>query len=213
MFQKIFLHLKTNLLRGMIIIIPLTITIIILIAIFNFLDNLLLQIPLMQKTVGNSNFVNRIYLPGMGFLLLLILLYISGLLNTFLIGKNIINSVNKTINKIPFIGILYKTILEATTLLISSKKHASQQVVLVDFPRSGIKSLGLITGKVKNKNSTIYSIYVPTTPNPTSGYLVFAPKNEISFTNISSEEAMKIIVSGGIINLHALEKHIEDFTT
>jgi len=213
MFQKIFLHLKTILLRGMLLIIPLTITIIVLITIFNFLDKLILQIPLIEKNIANSNLINRIYVPGMGFLLLLILLYISGLLNTFLIGEKIISSINKIINKIPLIGMLYKTMQEATTLLISSKKHASQQVVLVDFPRSGIKSLGLITGKVKNKNSTIYSIYVPTTPNPTSGYLVFAPKNEISFTNISSEEAMKIIVSGGIINLHALEKHIEDFTT
>ena len=202
MLRKIFSHLKTNLLSGIILIIPLTITISLLIAIFNFLDNLILKIPFIEKS----------YLPGIGICLLLILLYIGGLFNTFLIGKNVIKIANKTIIKIPFIGILYKTIQQATTLLISSKKNVSQQVVLVDFPRSGMKSLGLVTGKIKNKNSTIYSIYVPTTPNPTSGYLLFAPKHEITFTDIPSEEAMKIIISGGIINLDSLEKHVESFT-
>ena len=212
MFQKIFSHLKTNLLNGIILIIPFTITISVLIAVFNFLDNLILKMPFIEKTTENSIFVNYIYLPGIGVLLLLILVYIGGLFNTFLISKNIIKLVNNIIIKLPFIGILYKTIQEATTLLISSKKHVSQQVVLVDFPRSGMKSLGLVTGKVKNKNSTIYSIYVTTTPNPTSGYLLFAPKHEITFTDIPSEEAMKIIVSGGIINLDSLEKHVENFT-
>ena len=212
MLQKIFSHLKTKLVSGIILIIPLTITISVLIAIFNFLDNLILQIPFIEENTATSSFFKYLYLPGIGIFLLLIFLYIGGVFNTFLIGKNIIKLVNKIIIKLPFIGMLYKTIQEATTLLISSKKRVSQQVVLVDFPRSGIKSLGLVTGKVKDKNSTIYSIYVPTTPNPTSGYLVFAPKHEITFTNIASEEAMKIIISGGIINLHSLEKHVENFT-
>ena len=121
MFQKIFSHLKTNLLNGIILIIPFTITISVLIAVFNFLDNLILKMPFIEKTTENSIFVNYIYLPGIGVLLLLILVYIGGLFNTFLISKNIIKLVNNIIIKLPFIGILYKTIQEATTLLISSK--------------------------------------------------------------------------------------------
>ena len=128
------------------------------------------------------------------FLLSLFVIYLIGVIGSLYIGNLFLSYLDSLFLRVPFIKNLYsgiKQIIDAFTL---QKKHFLKDVVLVEYPRKGVYTIGFITNKV---NGTCY-VFLPTTPNPTSGWLVILKEEEVYPLNISTEEAVKLIVSGGI---------------
>ena len=114
--------------------------------------------------------------------------------------KKILFNIEKVIAGIPVVNIIYKTIKQVTSSLGDPNKESFKKVVLIEYPRKTIWTLAMVTGESRDKNSNeYYNIYVPTTPNPTSGFMLYALKSEVLETSVSVEEGLKIIISGGVI--------------
>lgn len=131
----------------------------------------------------------------------LLALYFLGLLATVVVGKQVIRAIEELISKIPFVQTLYgasKKLIQS----LQSDPEKLQRVVMISFPHEGMKALGFVTASLKDKDNgqELAAVYVPTTPNPTSGYLEIIPSDQLVPTDMSIEEAMTFIISGGTIS-------------
>lgn len=185
--QKVFL-------TGILTLLPLVVTFYLIYFLFNTLDNFL----------GNflENLVKR-ELPGAGFLLSLVVVYLAGLLATNLLGKKIINWGENLIGKIPLIKGIYTSIKQIVDAFSNREKDAFKKVVLLEYPRPGLFALGFVTGssrgEIQSKTKEIMiNVFVPTTPNPTSGMLVMVPEGAITPLEMTVEEGLRVLISGGI---------------
>ena len=144
-------------------------------------------------------------LPGysteiIGFLGVLIGIYLIGMLVSNILFKNILSGFENLISGIPVVNMIYKTIKQITSSLGDPEKESFKKVVLIEYPKDGIWTLAMVTGESKDKNSNeYYNIYIPTTPNPTSGFMLYVLKKDVIETNMPVEEGLKIIISGGVI--------------
>jgi len=141
------------------------------------------------------------YLPEiLGFFTVLITIYIIGMLVSNIFVKNILISFEKIISGIPIVNMIYNTIKQITSNLGDPEKESFKKVVLIEYPKKDLWTLAMVTGQSKDKNSNeYYNIYVPTTPNPTSGFMLYILKSEVLETSISVEEGLRMIISGGVI--------------
>ena len=145
---------------------------------------------------------------GTGLVALLILIYVVGLVAAFVIGRRLINVAHRAMEVIPVVKGIYSTTRTAVQLLSNNSRTngASENerytgVVLVEFPRPGIRSIGLITSQMYDaEGQEVLSVYVPTTPIPSSGFLVIVPSSQVTLLDMSVEEAMSVVVSGGILS-------------
>tara|TARA_Y100000994_G_scaffold184559_1_gene153368 strand:- start:89 stop:685 length:597 start_codon:yes stop_codon:yes gene_type:complete len=135
----------------------------------------------------------------LGFILTIIFLYVLGLIISNVLGKKIYKFLESILNKIPVVNRIYKSIKQITGALSGTNSKAFQKVVLVEYPRKELWTISMVTGETIDNNELFYNIFVPTTPNPTSGYLLFVKASDTKEINISVEEGLKIIVSGGMI--------------
>ncbi|MAV64033.1 MAG: hypothetical protein CMG00_02455 [Candidatus Marinimicrobia bacterium] len=135
-----------------------------------------------------------------GFLFTLVLLYILGFFVS-IFGKKYYQKIESYVfYNIPFFNTIYKTIKQITETISNSDSESFKKVVMVEFPRKGVWTIGFVTGESKSrKGDDFYHVIVPTTPNPTSAYLLFVPKIEVQDTGISVDEGFKAIISGGVL--------------
>ena len=127
-----------------------------------------------------------------------------GWLSKYFLGKWFLNLTEKLIANIPFINTVYNTVTQIVDTLSQDKKAMFDKAVLVEFPRKGIYSIGFLTncsrGEIQEKTKEeVYNVFVPTTPNPTSGFLIMVPKENIILLEMTASEAMKVIISGGAL--------------
>ena len=196
--------LKTYFFTGILVTAPVAITLYVAWHLITYIDT---KVTGLIPAQYNPNELLPYGLPGLGILLLLVFFTGVGMLTANFIGQTLIKAGYRLINRMPVISGLYnaiKKILE--TLIGNDKNKAFRQPVLVEYPRRDLWTIAFITGdpypEVKRKlnDNTLLSIYVPTTPNPTSGFFLYVPKKDVIFLNISVEEALKLILSTGIIN-------------
>ncbi|MBQ6854185.1 MAG: DUF502 domain-containing protein [Alphaproteobacteria bacterium] len=196
--------LKTYFFTGILVTAPVAITLYVAWHLITYIDT---KVTGFIPAQYNPNELLPYGLPGLGILLLLVFFTGVGMLTANFIGQALIKAGYRLINRMPVISGLYnaiKKILE--TLIGNDKNKAFRQPVLVEYPRRDLWTIAFITGEpypeVKRKlnDKTLLSIYVPTTPNPTSGFFLYVPKKDVIFLNISVEEALKLILSTGIIN-------------
>ena len=149
------------------------------------------------KSSSAENVISTI----LGFFLTLILIYISGLVVS-IIGKKFFDRVERNfLFKIPIFSTIYKTIKQIIDSISSPNKNSFKKVVMVEFPRKGVWTMGFVTGESKDKNGKdYYHIIVPTTPNPTSAFLLFILKTEVKETDLSIDDGVKTIISGGVLS-------------
>ena len=185
-------HIRTTLLAGLLVIIPAGVTFLILKTLFGFFDPLLK--PLFEGAIDR-------YTPGMGIIALLIIIYVIGLITTHVLGRRIIRFGQELVERVPVVSGVYRAARQATEVLSNVQANGKfSSVVLVDFPGHGLKSIGLVTSKIKDKDgNTLLAVYMPTSPFPTSGFLVLLPENQVTPTDIQVDDAMKLIVSAGVI--------------
>jgi len=135
-----------------------------------------------------------------GFILTFLFIYIMGLIISNVLGKRIYSFFEKLLSKIPLVSYIYNTIKQITDTLSVSKKQAFKKVIYIEYPKDGIWTIALVTGESKSKNGDeYYQVFVPTTPNPTSGFMLYLKKADIKETNMSVDEGLKIIISGGML--------------
>ena len=145
---------------------------------------------------------------GTGLVALLILIYLVGLVAAFVAGRRIIGLAHRIMEVIPVVKGIYSTTRTAVELLSNSSRtngatdsERYSGVVLVEFPRPGIRSIGLVTSQMYDaEGQEVLSVYVPTTPIPSSGFLVIVPASQVERLDMSVEEAMSVVVSGGILS-------------
>jgi len=128
-------------------------------------------------------------------------LYLFGLITSRAAVKRLIGLGERLVVQIPFVKFFYKTTKQIVDTLAMSSKEALKKVVVVDFFRTGMKTIAFVTGEtpVTGRSEPLVNLFVPTTPNPTSGYLVLLPPEEVWETDLTMEQAMSVIVSGGIL--------------
>ena len=145
---------------------------------------------------------------GTGLVALLLLIYVVGLIAAFVIGRRIIGVAHRVMEVIPVVKGIYSTTRTAVELLSRSGRNNGTSVdehytgvVLVEFPRPGVRSIGLITSQMyDSEGQEVLAVYVPTTPIPSSGFLIIVPSSQVTRLDMSVEEAMSVVVSGGILS-------------
>jgi uncharacterized membrane protein len=179
---------------------PVVITIYLIVAIFNFADQLLgqyINIYLRQ----NLGF----YIPGLGLILSLLIIFLAGFLGTHLLGRGFFKLLEKWFLKFPLVRQIYPAAKQIVNFMFPKEKPSFKKVVVVEYPRKGIYSLGFLTneGMPQAQDKTgreLLNVFIPSSPGPFTGFYTLVPKEEVIFLNISVEQAIKTLVSGGVLN-------------
>ena len=195
--SSILAKLRNYFFTGVIVLIPLGFTL--------YLTIFLISISsrLVPDDINPNNYL-PFSIPGLEIIVSILFITLIGGLSLSFIGKKILNFINELLKKIPFLRTIYSAIGQMTETFTDRKK-SKKSVVLVEYPRKGTWAVGFATkdnkGEITNKtNKKLVNVFVPTTPNPTSGFLLMFPKDEIIFLDMSFEEASKFIVSAGTSN-------------
>lgn len=186
---------------GLLVLVPLAITLWVLNLIVGTLDQSLLLIP--QKWRPESLF--GFSLPGLGTILTLVIIFLTGLVTRNFIGNRMVRLWELLLNRIPVVSSIYSSVKQVSDTLFSSSGNAFRKALLVQYPRKGVWTIAFLTGlpggDVKNHLLGDYvSVYVPTTPNPTSGFFLMLPRAETIELDMSVDEALKYIVSMGVVS-------------
>lgn len=196
--------LKTYFFTGIIVTAPVAITLYLAFELISYADRLVTGF--IPANYNPNNFLPY-GIPGIGVVLLLVFFTVVGMLTANFMGQALIKLGYRIINRMPFISGVYNAIRKIfETILGPDKNKAFRQAVLVEYPRRDLWTIAFLTGPVptqikqKIKDKTLISIYVPTTPNPTSGFFLYVPAKDIILLDIPVEEALKMILSTGIIN-------------
>ena len=135
-----------------------------------------------------------------GFTLTFLFIYFLGLIISNVLGKKLYNFFENILSKIPLVSYIYNTIKQITETLTISQKQAFKKVVYIEYPKENIWTIALVTGESRDKTGVdYYQIFVPTTPNPTSGFMLYIKKSDAKETNLSIDEGLKIVISGGML--------------
>lgn len=184
---------------GLIVTLPVVLTVWMLFQIFIFADNLLGRFI----TDEIKEFVG-FYIPGASLLITFVIVIIIGFFATRIFGRWLLPVLERWFLKFPFVHRIYTPAKQIVEFLFARNKPTFKKVVMIEYPRKGIWSIGFVTqetfqeAKTKTKEDLL-SIYVPGSPNPITAYLIFVPKGDVIFLDVSVEEGMKLIVSGGIL--------------
>ncbi len=195
--------LKTYFFTGVLVTAPISITLYLAFELIRYIDT---SVTGLIPDRYNPNSYLPYGIPGLGVILLFVFLTLIGMLTANFIGRAFMRLGRSIIDRTPLISGFYNAIKKIfDTLIGPDKNQAFRQPVLVEYPRKGLWTIAFITGPVykeiqKHVQDPLVAIYVPTTPNPTSGFFIYVPKKDIIRLNISVEEALKMILSTGIIN-------------
>ena len=187
---------KHYILTGLFSILPITATYWIIVKLFQFFSK---PGAAIVETLFNRNV--PLYIPEFaGFILTILFIYIIGLFVSNVLGKRVYLWVEGILSRIPVVNAVYKNIKQITASISSPERQAFKKVIFIEYPRKGIWTMAMVTGESLNKiGLKFYHIFVPTTPNPTSGFMLYILKEDTQDANISIEEGLKIIISGGIL--------------
>ena len=192
--KPFLIRLRNYFFTGAVVLIPIGITI--------YLSLFLIKITtkILPKELNPNHYLN-IEIPGIEIFITIIFITLIGWLSLSFIGKKLIDLINKILKKIPILRTIYSAIVQMTESFTNSD-NKNRSVVMLEYPRKGIWVIGFATkenkGLISKKvNEELVNVFVPTTPNPTSGFLLMLPKKDLIYLDISFEQASKFIVSAG----------------
>ncbi|MEA1987149.1 MAG: DUF502 domain-containing protein [Candidatus Marinimicrobia bacterium] len=191
------INIKRAVISGLVTTVPFGITIFVLMRIFIFFDNLL---PEFMQKLFPFNF------PGFGIILSFLFIVIVGAVANNYLGKTALGWVEKIVIKIPLFGKMYNTFKGLIGVLNKDSSKEFKKVVWLEYPTKGIWTIGFVTGnKLDANDNKMYSIFLPTTPNPTSGFALFIYCKDVIETDYTIEEGLKILMSAGMISPKKLQ--------
>jgi len=190
--------LRNYFIAGVLVLIPIGVTVYLTLFFIKIFSKILPQ-------EINPNHYLPYSIPGLEIIISIIVITVIGWLSLSFLGKKLVKLVNDIFKKIPFLRTVYSAIGQMTQSFAQSRKSKKKSVVLVEYPRKGSWAVGFATqentGEIASKtNKNLINVFVPTTPNPTSGFLLMFPKDEIIYLDMSFEDASKFIVSAGTSN-------------
>jgi len=198
--------LRRQFLSGMLVVVPLILTYVVLRFLFEIIDGILS--PYLAGLLGYS-------IPGLGIISTVLIIILTGFFVRSIVGASIYKHGDNLLTKLPIVRIFYlaaKKLIEALTL---PSNEAFKEVVMFEYPRRGIWVIGFLTSKIKfvtgsdNKHVELVGVFVPSTPTPVSGIVIFTPREDIAPLDISVEEGLKLIVSGGIVAPPVIRKRVD----
>lgn len=198
----LFKKIKNYFLTGVIVAAPVAITVYMSYRLLVWINASTSKLIPQKWTIGD--FVPYA-VPGLGLILLILALIFIGMFTTGFIGKFFVGIWEKIIRRMPVVSSIYSLIKQIFETFLSQKKRSFSEVVLIEYPRKGIFTLAFVSqdktgGEIAKKSKTdLISVFVPTTPNPTSGFLLFVPKADVIKLNMSVEEGIKYVISCGIV--------------
>lgn len=197
------LHVRKCFLTGVLTVLPLLITLLVFQFLFRVIRNLFS--PLLMRFFPDTPIWLKYWVT---FSAVLILLYFLGLLTSHFLGRWFWTRFESVLMKIPLLRSVYSASREVVLIFAQPEKKGFREVVLVEFPRAGMKAVGFITGTVTDEFGKLYyKVFIPTTPNPTTGFLEIVETGAAVRCNLSVEEGIKIIMSGGILGPQTMNLH------
>ena len=197
-------RLRTYFFAGVLITAPISLTIYLAWLFIRFVDERVFSVIPQEY---NPETYLRFSIPGIGLLLALIFLTLIGALTAGILGRAINHLFEGILNRLPVIRSLYGAIKQIMETVLANKSAAFRECVLIEYPRKGMWTLGFITGTTRGEvqaktaaaDQEVINVFVPTTPNPTSGFLLFVPSQDIIRLKMPIEDGLKLVVSGGIV--------------
>ncbi len=198
--KKMGKKLKQIFLTGMAVTIPFGLTVYILIFLINLMDGLLGIIPARL----HPDQILGLHVPGLGVIFTLVLILLIGLTTRSILGRCFLLWGEAVVYRIPLVRGIYQALKQIVHAMMNTKGESFKRVVLVEFPRKGLYTVAFVTGiasgEVRQKTQErCINLFIPTTPNPTSGFYMMVPENEVVRLDMSVEEAFKLIMSGGMV--------------
>ncbi len=193
--------IKNYFLTGLLVILPVFVTVYVIWFLIRVMDVVLKYIP--PKYLPETYLPFQI--PGLGLILVIILIFAVGLLTRNLAGRRVVHIWENMVDRIPLVRIIYSGVKQLLEAFFIQKNQAFKRVALLEYPRRGTYVIGFITGESKGEvqsktNKNMMNVFVPTTPNPTSGFYILIPEDELIILDMSVEDAFKLIISGGIFS-------------
>ena len=197
--KSIFAKIRNNFIAGIVVLIPIGITLYLTLFFVRISGNII------PKEINPNNYL-PFNIPGLEILIALILITLIGWLSLSFLGKKFFELLNSVLKKIPILRTIYSAIGQMTETFTKTD-DSQKSVVLLEYPRKGVWAVGFATkenrGLIKEKlNEELINVFVPTTPNPTSGFLLMVPKKDLIYLNVTFEQASKFIVSTGTTNIN-----------
>ena len=197
--KSLFARIRNNFIAGIVVLIPIGITLYITLFFIRISGNII------PREINPNNYL-PFNIPGVEILIALFFITFIGWLSLSFLGKKIFEFLNNILKKIPILRTIYSAIGQMTESFTKTDNN-QKSVVLLEYPRKGIWAVGFATkenkGLIQKKiNEELINVFVPTTPNPTSGFLLMIPKKELIYLDISFEQASKFIVSAGTTNIN-----------
>jgi uncharacterized membrane protein len=191
---------RRYLIAGLIVWVPVLVTVLVVRFIIDLMDSVLLVLPPGLRTEA----LFGVHIPGMGALVALVLLLLTGVLVSNMIGRTLVRSWEDLLNRIPYIRAIYSGVKSFSSTILSGSSKSFKKVVLIEYPRKGIWSIGFQTAAEvpwlgAHLSEPQVTVFIPTTPNPTSGFILIVPRSQVIELNMSIDEAMKMIVTLGVV--------------
>ena len=209
--KNILTKIRSYFLTGIVVTAPVGLTFYVAILFIGFIDSKVRNIIPVKYQYDS---MLPIEIPGIGLLFVFILLTFIGFLTAGIVGRFIIRLGERIISRLPIIRSVYGALKQIFESVLASSSKSFREVVLVEYPRKGIWAIGFITGNTQGEvqDSTkdeMVNVFLPTTPNPTSGFLLFIPRKDLMILNMNVEEGIKMVISGGIVTPKYKKKSIK----
>lgn len=198
----LFARLRRYFFTGIVVTAPGVITLYVTWWFLKFVDTSVARLLPVQY---NPNTYLPVYLPGVGLIITVSVLILVGWFARNYVGRIFIRASEYVVERMPVVNTMYNALKQVFETTMGAQSRAFREVVLFEYPRAGSWTLGFVTGTTKGEIQTltqdeVVNVYIPTTPNPTSGFLLFLPKKDLIYISMSTEDAIKLIVSGGIVS-------------
>jgi len=201
---RVLANVRGNFLAGLIVIAPIGFTMWIINSIIGWIDGWVL--PLIPYNYHFTEYIG-INLKGLGVIFFLVFTVLVGWIGKGILGRTFLRIGENLVDRTPIVRSVYSGIKQIAETVLSSRDSSFDKACLIEYPRKGIwaiafvasDSKGEIAEKNPNKNNQLVSVFIPTTPNPTSGFLLFIPKSDITYLDMTIEEAAKLVISAGLV--------------
>ncbi len=189
--KRIEHHVQSKTLAGLIELIPLLVTIVVILFIVKHADALVRPLAIVSGQPWD--------IPGVGLVAIIVVFYLAGLIISSPFGRKAMDYKSTAINFIPIVRTIFGITQQATTAMTS--QYNFSRVVFLEWPREGMAAIGFVTGRVRSPDSgdSLVLVYIPTVPNPTSGNMALVLEDDVMETNLTVQDAMKLVFSGGIV--------------
>ena len=201
--------LKKNLIAGLLVTIPVALTYMILSFVITRVDKAMKPVVIGVLGPQNIQLMEEWHIPGMGFLFLVLFVIAVGLVGTNFIGKKVVAIGEKILHNIPVVRVIYTSIKKVVDTVSLTETPSFQKMVLITYPREPLKTLGIVccdTPEGITEGEKMLNVFVPTSPNPTTGFLFMLPEKDTQPLKMSVEEGLKMIISFGMTNPESFQK-------